>query len=188
MSQDASSYDQALVSTDPETVKLIRASFKGKLTRGLTTLNKVLKCTGVGDDAPFDHDLIDTKEVNQLVSPLKHNMVLFEELHMRYEITRKHEADETAESALEEKDNQYITEVDDSFRAGMRLYNSFIVQNEAKQQYKSNQEKLAEDVGQYPEKFRLFQQQKLVYEEVFKEANNVVETDDIGVRRTVSEK
>ena len=180
----SSSYDQALVSTDPEFVKLTRASFKGKLTRGLATLRSVLQRTGVGDDSPFDHDNIDLAEVQQLVSDLRQNKELFDELHMRYEISRKHEADETAESALEKKDNEYMVEMDDNVRGGIKMYNSFIIENKAKQQYKANQDKLAFDIGKYPEKLRIFKQQKLDYEGVHQEANNVVESSDIGERRT----
>ena len=150
----SSSYDQALVSTDPEFVKLTRASFKGKLTRGLATLRSVFQRTGVGDDSPFDHDSIDLDEVQQLVSDLKHNKELFDELHMRFEITRKHEADETAESVLEKKDNEYMLEVDENVRKGIKMYNSFMIENKAKQQFKANQDKLALDIDQYPEKLQ----------------------------------
>ena len=179
-----SSYDQALVSTDAEVVKLTRASYKGKLTRVLTALKTVLQHTGVGDSLLFDHASIDQDEVNQLVSDLRHSKELLEELHTRYEITRKHEADEAEESVLEKRDSDYIQEVDDNIRAALRLYNSYTVQIKASQQIKSNQEKLACEVSQFPERFKLFQQKRSDYEGVWQEALKVVESGEIGERRT----
>ena len=156
----ADSFDQALVSTDADFVKLTRASFKGKITRSLSALKTVLKRTGVEGDAPFDHDNIDTEEAVMVVTELKQAREAFEKLHMRFEITRKHESEEIAENALVEKDNDYMLDVEEKIREGMKNYNSYVVQNKAKQEYKSNQDKLVQEVSQYPEKVRLFKQQR----------------------------
>ena len=87
----ADSFDQALVSTEADFVKLTRASFKGKITRSLSALKTVLKRTGVEGDAPFDHDNIDPEEAVMVVTELKQAREAFEKLHMRFELTRKHD-------------------------------------------------------------------------------------------------
>ena len=51
-----------------------------------------------------------------------------EELHLRFEVTRKHETG-PVEDALVVKDDDYIAEVKTKFKEGMKEYNSYIVQH-----------------------------------------------------------
>ena len=61
----------------------------------------------------------------------------------------------------------------------MKIYNSFAVQYKARLEMKSNQDKLANEVKQYPEKLKLFKQEKQDYEAVYNDA--MVVAGDIGI-------
>ena len=86
----AVTYNQALVSTDAEFIKRVRLSFNGKVTKSVTNLKTILKHTGDGS-SPFDHDNIDPEEVTTVVSDLKQAKQAVGELHVRFEVTRKHD-------------------------------------------------------------------------------------------------
>ena len=49
---------------------------------------------------------------------------------------------------------------------------------------KSNQDKLANEVKQYPEKLKLFQQHQQEYEGIYNDALVVTESEDVGDKRT----
>ena len=117
----AETYKQAVVSVDAEFVKQVWASFKGKVTRALTTLKNIIRRSGDGS-SPFDHDNIDPEEVTTVVSVLKEAKQAVDELHVRFEVIRKHEEDEEKEAALVEKDEEYITELETKLRKGMKRY------------------------------------------------------------------
>ena len=115
----AETYKQAVVSVDAEFVKQVRASFKRKVTRDLTTLKNIITRSGDGS-SPFDHDNINPEEVTAVVSVLKEAKPAVDELHVRFEVIRKHEEDEEKEAALVEKDQEYITELEAKFCEGSR--------------------------------------------------------------------
>ena len=74
------SFKQALVSSDADFVKRVRTSYKGKVTRLLNTLQKVL----VKIDNQFDHTNIDHSEVVKFVEDLQADQIAISELHIRY--------------------------------------------------------------------------------------------------------
>ena len=85
-----------------------------------------------------------------------------EELHLRVEVTRNYETG-VAVYTLVKEDDEFINEVETTLCEGMKIYNSYVVQHKARMEIKSNQDKLAKEVKQYPEKLKLFKQQKQDY-------------------------
>ena len=63
---------------------------QGKVTKSVKTLKAILKHTG-DEGALFDHDNIDHEEVTDVVSDLMKDIQAVEELHLRFEVNRKHE-------------------------------------------------------------------------------------------------
>ena len=178
----AETYKQALQSTDAEFIKQVRAQFKGKVTRHATTLRTILKQTDK-EGSPFDHENIDSEEVASVVSDLNQAKQAIEELHVRYGVTRKHEESE-AEELLEEKDNEYISGVELTFREVMKKYNSYVVEHKARQELQVSQDKLATEVRQFPEKLKLFKQQRQEFDTVYKDAVITADSEDTSVQRT----
>ena len=82
------------------------------------------------------------------------------------------------------EDDEYITEVNFFFCEGMKEYYSYVVQQEARMEINSNQDKLANEVKKYPEKLRLFKQQRQDYEAIFSDALDVAESEDVDEMRT----
>ena len=171
----AETYNQALVSVDTQFIKQVRASYKGKVTQSLSALKEVLQYTG-GDSNIFDLDNIDPGEVETILSSLKLDNKAVGELHIRYEVTRKH-VEGADEEALVKKDDEYITEVESKVREGMKLYNSYLKQKNAKQI-------LSQEAAKYTLKLEMFKQQKQGYENIYKEALVVVDSEDFEEMRT----
>ena len=171
----AETYNQALVSVDTQFIKQVRATYKGKVTRSLSALKEVLQYTG-GDSNVFDLDNIDPGEVETILSSLKLDNKAVGELHIRYEVTRKH-VEGADEEALVKKDDEYITEVESKVREGMKLYNSYFKQKNAKQI-------LSQEAAKYTLKLEMFKQQKQGYENIYKEALVVVDSEDFEEMRT----
>ena len=61
---------------------------------------------------------------------------------------------------------------------------SYVAQQEARMEINSNQDKLANEVKKYPEKLRLFKQQRQDYEAIFSDALDVAESEDVDEMRT----
>ena len=89
-------FKQALVSSDADFVKRVRTSYKGKVTRLLNTLQKVL----VKIDNQFDHTNIDHSEVVKLVQDLQADQIVISELHIRYEVLCNHPENSDEEEVL----------------------------------------------------------------------------------------
>ena len=173
-------YRQALVSNDSDFVKRVRTSYKGKITRLLNTLQKVLVKTG----EQFDHANIDHDEVVKLVEDLKADQIAISELHVRYEVLRNHPDNSDEEEVLVKKDSDYIEEIENNIRSGLRLYNLYSIEHKARDGIKANQNKLAKEVEQYPVKLRSFKAQSSVYENTTAAANKVVNSEDDNILRT----
>ena len=177
-----STYRQALVSTDADFVKKVRSSYKSKITRHVNSLQSAL--VKVNDS--IDHVNIDSDEVNQLVNEIKADQLVISELHIRYEVLRVHPDDSVAEEALLEVDNNYIAEVENKIRVGLRLYNSYIIEQRSEADAKFNQNRLAKQVEQYPAKLRAFKCQKSDYDSTYLAANNVVNSENESIHRTAA--
>ena len=179
-----STFQQALASDDADFIKQVRSSYKGKLTRCINTINRVLVYTGV-DKNTFDHVNIDHEEVLDLVNNLKEAKSAVDELHTRFEVKRVHSEGQIEEKLIE-TDNQYIDEVDTSFRACLRLVNSYKIQQKAKDDIKSNQSKIAQEASQFPVKLQLFKEKRADYEACFAAANKVIVSDNMSIQRTAA--
>ena len=149
-------YRQVLMSTDVDFIRKVRSSYKGRIARHLNALQTAL----VKVSEVFDHKNIDSDEVNQIVDDLKADQIVISELHIRFEVLRVHLEDSVAEEKLSKADNDYIEEVENNLRAGFRLYNSFMIDQKAKADFKFNQNKSAEKAEQYPAKLNEFKVQK----------------------------
>ena len=112
-----STYQQALTSDDADFIKQVRSSYKGKVTRCISAIKRVLV---YADQDVFDHNNIDHEEVLDLVNDLKAAKSAVEELHTRFEVKRVH-SDGQIEDKLIETDNQYIEEIETSVRGCLRL-------------------------------------------------------------------
>ena len=173
-------YRQALVSNDADFVKKVRASYKGKVTRLLNTLTSVL----IKVDNNFDHANIDHEEILQLVEDLRGDKVAISELHIRYEVLRFHPDDSEAENAFIEKDSNFIVDIENNIRAGLRLFNAYVTDHKSRTEIISNQDKLAKKIEQYPAKLRAFKAQSSIYENASVAAEKVVSSVDDNILRT----
>ena len=76
------SYSEALKSSDPEVVRVSRATVKGSITRSVNRLEVILVRT-VDDGKEFNHDAINKIEVKDLYDKLQKSSVVFQDLHDR---------------------------------------------------------------------------------------------------------
>ena len=60
------------------------------------------------------------------------------------------------------------------------------MENKAKKEFKANQEKLTEEVSQYPNKLEMFNQMKSEYETMYNDASEVIKTEDVSEMRIAS--
>ena len=174
-------YRQALVSEDQDFVKNVRASLKSKFTRTITALETAL--VKISDSAYFDHSKIDYNEVVQIAGELKIAKEAIDEVHLRYEVIRSH-GEGAEEDRLVEADSAYITDIETRNRSAVKSYNLYLTEHKAKAQIKSNQENMATEVKQFPDKVRAFKLLKADYEKIYSDALKVVESDNITERRT----
>ena len=177
-----STYQQALTSDDADFIKQVRSSYKGKVTRCISAIKRVLV---YADQDVFDHNNIDHEEVLDLVNDLKAAKSAVEELHTRFEVKRVH-SDGQIEDKLIETDNQYIEEIETSVRGCLRLVNAYKLQQKAKDDLKINQKKMASEVSHYPVKLQSFKEKKAEYEACLVAANNVVASDNVSIKRTAA--
>ena len=175
-------YQQALGSTDQEFIKQVRSVFKSKLTRELTSLNGALVMKKVGDSSVFDHDEIDKREVENLVGEISNTKKAITELHMRYQLFRKH-LEGAAEEALEQADNEYITDIDSKVRERIKQYNRYLSDLEKTE----NEAKAGQDtLNEYEALLRKFKTLRVDYESCQKVADVIVESEDDSVLRTAA--
>ena len=137
-------FKQALVSSDADFVKRVRTQYKGRVTRLLNTLQKVL----VKIDNQFDHTNIDHSEVVKLVEDLQADQIAVSELHIRYLVQCNHPENSDEEEVLAQNVNAYIGEIEDNIRTGLRLYHTYVVDHKARDEFILNQNKLAKEVEQ----------------------------------------
>ena len=175
-------YRQALVSTDVDFLKKVRSSYKGRITRYINALQTAL--VKVSD--LFDHENIDSDEVHQIVDEIKADQVVISELHIRFEVLRVHPEDSLAEEKLIKADNDYISEVETKIRGALRLYNSYMIERKAKADIQFNQNRLAEEVKQYPAKLHAFKIQKSEYDSTHLAAQKVVISENDSILRTAA--
>ena len=175
-------YRQALVSTDVDFVKKVRSSYKGRVTRHINALEKVLVKVG----GLFDHDNIDSDEVYQLIDEIKADQIVMSELQIRFEVLRIHPEDSTAEEKLLKSDNEYIEEVESKIRGSLRLYNSYLIEQKAKADAIFNYNKLTKEVDNFEAKLHTFNVQKSEYDSIFLAAEKVANSGNDSVLRTAA--
>ena len=104
------SYSDALKSSNPESVKVTRATVKGSITRSTKRLESILVCS-LEDGKEFDHGVINKMEVKDLYEKLQKSSTIFQELHDRYCEVRSKEADQLEEQRAVQAEEEYVNEV-----------------------------------------------------------------------------
>ena len=95
------SIEEALVSTDPEVIKIGRKTAKGKVTSKVNYLKNLLD----------DENLIDRDEINKRLLDIENNLEIFQQLQESYIENRSQIADEQAEAKLIQQEDKYQNEV-----------------------------------------------------------------------------
>ena len=115
------SYSEALKSSNPDSVKVTRATVKGSITRSVKRLESILVCTLEGGKE-FDHEVINKIEAKDLYDKLQKSSNIFQDLHDRYCEVRTKEADPSEERKVVQAEEEYISEVLDKI---YKLYDTY---------------------------------------------------------------
>ena len=115
------SYSEALKSSNPDSVKVTRATVKGSITRSGKRLESILVCTLEGGKE-FDHEAINKIEAKDLYDKLQKSSNIFQDLHDRYCEVRTKEADPSEERKVVQAEEEYISEVLDKI---YKLYDTY---------------------------------------------------------------
>ena len=120
-------YQQALACTDPKIIKQVRAFHKGKVSRSVSSLKAVL-AENWEDSNRYDLANINVDEVEDLIASLKYAYQAVENLHAKFMVYRVHSEDDEEEEELIAADENYMDEVDNKYREGLKMYNSYMTQ------------------------------------------------------------
>ena len=95
------SVEEALVSSDPEVIKVGRKTVKGKITSKVKYLKSLLEA----------EDLIDGKEINERLQIIEDQLELFQQLHEGFLESRQQNKDKKAENDFLAEQDVYQDEV-----------------------------------------------------------------------------
>ena len=95
------SIEEAIVSNDPEVIKIGRKTAKGKVTSKVNYLKNLLD----------DENLIDCNEINKRLLDIEDNLEIFQQLQESYMDNRSQLTDKQAEAKLIQQEDKYQNEV-----------------------------------------------------------------------------
>ena len=113
---------EALASKDAKQIKQVRAVEKGRVTRKVDRLLKILDITD-----RTTHDNISKIEVKETELGLREAMKNVEMLHDRYQIFRQQGKDAPEEEKLEKEENEYIVLIEDKYHLALAAKERFDV-------------------------------------------------------------
>ena len=120
-------YQQALASTDPKVIKQVRAFHKGKVSRSVSSLKAVL-VENWEESNKYDLSSINVDEVEDIAGSLKYAYQAVENLHAKYMIHRVHSENDEEEESLITADENYMDDIDNKYREGLKIYNAYMTQ------------------------------------------------------------
>ena len=113
---------EALASKDAKQIKQVRAVEKGRVTRKVDRLLKILDITD-----RTTHDNISKIEVKETELGLREAMKNVDMLHDRYQIFREQGKDAPEEENLEKEENEYIVLIEDKYHLALAAKERFDV-------------------------------------------------------------
>ena len=122
------SIEEGMVSEDIEVIKSARSAAKGRVTRQINILKKILCCDNEGKFVTAD---ISGDVVRGIMTDLKTKHDCFQDLHDRYMAFRVKLGDAVAEAADLSLEAVFENGVSDDFAATITLYSKYTVQVES---------------------------------------------------------
>ena len=118
------SYTEAMKSSNPDSVKVTRATVKGSITRSIKRLEVILVCT-LDSGTEFDHETINKIETKELYDKLQKSSSIFQDLHDRYCEVRVKEVNQSEEKTVVQVEDDYVNEVLDKIYKLYEIYDRY---------------------------------------------------------------
>ena len=128
------SYEEALNSSDPNTVKTSRGIVKGQITKGFNDLDSTLD---VSEDHNYDPETVENKEIEESYKKLKENFSVFKKLHKHFSDIRKKKEDLEEEAETVESEKKYYDEVQEKITVVTNKYNEFSINLQSHKKYET---------------------------------------------------
>ena len=118
------SYTEAMKSSNPDSVKVTRATVKGSITRSIKRLEVILVCT-LDSGTEFDHETINKIETKELYDKLQKSSSIFQDLHDRYCEVRVKEVNQSEEKTVVQVEDDYVNELLDKICKLYKIYDRY---------------------------------------------------------------
>ena len=172
----ANQVTEALASKDDKIIKQVRGTEKGRVTR---FVDQILRILQISEGISYDLEKISKIEVKETELSLREALKNVQQLHDGYQWYRSEGKDATEEESIEIDQNDYIMKIEDKYRKALALIEKYeLACKKGKEEIA-----LAEEIDK---KKVLVNDAKETFENAKKTVQNTLNSEDEDVQRTAS--